>query len=109
MISEDHIEKALDWMRDNCDAAAQARAERVYVEEYRKTLKAEIMREHPSLAVAAQEREAYADKRYIAHLGAIRDAVYTDEKNRFLRAAAEAKINAWQTQSANHRTMEKIR
>ncbi len=32
-ISDEEIDKALDYLRDNADAAAQARAERVYLEE----------------------------------------------------------------------------
>lgn len=79
------------------------------MEEYRKTLKAMIMKEHVNLPVAAQEREAYADVRMQAHIGALKDAVYQDEFHRFKRVAAVATVEAWQTQSANHRAMEKIR
>ena len=106
MIREEDIEKALDYLRDNATAAAQARANRVYVEEYRKTIKAAIMQEHSDLPLGAQEREAYADPRYVEHLQAIRAAVEDDERHRFLRATAEAKIEAWRTQSSNERAMK---
>ena len=58
---------------------------------------------HASLPVAAQEREALADERYLDHLSALRIAVEDDEKMRWLKAAAEAKIEAWRTQAANQR------
>lgn len=103
MISDTEVEKALDFMRDNATKAAISRAERAYVEEYRKVLKAQIMREHPADAIGTQEAKAYSDPRYIQHLKAIRDAVHADEHMRFILAAADAKINAWQTQSANNR------
>lgn len=106
LISEHEVGRALDYLRDNADAAAKARAERIYVEEYRKTVKAQIMKEKADMPLGAQERDAYADDRYVAHLDAIREAVEADERHRFLRSAAEAKIEAWRTQSSNYRSMK---
>ena len=105
-ISDAEVGRALDYLRDNADAAAKARAERIYVEEYRKTIKAQIMQEHAEASGVVQEREAYADPRYIAHLAAIREAVAADERHRFLLSAAEARIDAWRTQSSNERAMK---
>jgi hypothetical protein len=102
-ITDDEIDKALDYLRDNARDAAQAKANRVYVEEYRKVLKAQLMKEHGNLSAVLQEREAYSDPRYVEHLEAIRQAVMDDEKHRFLRASADAKIEAWRTQSSNTR------
>lgn len=102
-ITDDEIDKALDYLRDNARDAAQARADRIYVEEYRKVIKAQIMKEHGDKSAVIQEREAYADPRYVAHLEAIKEAVLEDEGHRFLRAAADAKIEAWRTQSSNTR------
>lgn len=102
-ITDDEIDKALDYLRDNARDAAQARADRIYVEEYRKVIKAQLMKEHGDKSAVLQEREAYADPRYVAHLDAIKQAVFEDEGHRFLRAAADAKIEAWRTQSSNTR------
>lgn len=102
-ITDEEIDKALDYLRDNARDAAQAKANRVYVEEYRKVIKAQLMKENGQLSGILQEREAYADPRYIAHLDAIKEAVEIDEGHRFLRAAADAKIEAWRTQSSNSR------
>lgn len=102
-ITDDEIDKALDYLRDNAMDAAQARADRIYVEEYRKVIKAQIMKEHGDKSAVIQEREAYVDPRYVAHLEAIKEAVLEDEGHRFLRAAADAKIEAWRTQSSNTR------
>ena len=104
MIAEDEIERAVNWLAQNATKAAQARANREYVSEYRKTLKAQLMRERADLPLTAQEREAYADDRYVAHLEALREAVEADEKMRWLQAAAEAKVSAWQTQQRSLRT-----
>jgi hypothetical protein len=103
-ITDDEIDKALDFMRDNANAAAEAKANRIYLLEYRKSLKAILMKESSSESGVIQERNAYSDPRYIAHLEAIREAVFNDEKLGFLRAAAEAKVEAWRSMSANTRT-----
>lgn len=102
-ITEDEVDRALDWLRDNADEAAAAAANRSYVQEYRKSLKAQIMKEHEGKPLGIQEREAYADQRYIDHLGAIKAAVFQDVKMDFLARAADAKVKAWQTFSANSR------
>jgi 16S rRNA G966 N2-methylase RsmD len=103
MISDDDIEKALDFLRNNATKAAKAKAERAYMEEYRKVVKAQLMREHDDKALGAQEAIAYADPRYKQHLEAMREAIERDEYNRWMLTAAEAKIEAWRTQSSNQR------
>lgn len=103
MITDDHVEKALDFLRDNAEEAAKARAERIYLEEFRKSLKAQIMAEHLSEPLGAQERAAYSDTRYLNHLEGLKQAVFLDERLRFLRGAAEAKLDAWRTYQANQR------
>ena len=106
MITDDDVEKAIDYLRDSADEASQARANRVYMEEYRKSLKAMIMKEHTQLPVSAQEREAYADKRYLSHLLGLQQSVKEDEYRRFLRVPADAKIEAWRSFQANYRAMK---
>lgn len=108
MITDDDIEKALDYLRDNAAKAAKAKAERIYMEEYRKVVKSQIMRENDNLALGAQEAIAYSDERYKQHLQAMRDAIDRDEYHRWMLIAAEAKIEAWRTQSSNSRAQGKV-
>lgn len=108
MIQDEDIEKAVEYLRDNSRAAAQAKANRIYMEEYRKVIKAQIMREFAG-ALGMQEREAYADSRYTQHLEAVKEAVEKDEYHRWMMSAAEAKIEAWRTQQANNRALDKVR
>ena len=97
MITQRDIEKALDFLRDSAESAAMNRSNRVYMEEYRKSLKAQLMSENLYIPVNAQEREAYKNVEYITHLEAMKEAIYQDEKLRFLIEAAKIKISAWQT------------
>lgn len=98
MIEESDVERAIQWMIDNAGKAAEARANREHVEQFRKTLKAQLMKEHAAHPLGVQEREAYADARYVAHLDALRAAVEQDERMRWLMTAAETRVSAWQTQ-----------
>lgn len=108
MIADDDIEKALAWLVANARSAAQAKANRIYVEEYRKTLKSQLMLRSGMTSAAMQERDAYAHPDYVAHLEAIKEAVYQDEHHKWLMSAAEAKIEAWRTFNANARAGAKI-
>lgn len=103
MISDDEVDKAVEYLRGNARAAAQAKANRIYMEEYRKVVKSQIMRENSNVALGAQEAIAYSDTRYTQHLKAMEVSIEKDEYNKWMMIAAEAKIEAWRTQQANSR------
>lgn len=103
MIQEKDIEAAVDWLRDTAESCAKKRAERLYLDDFTRSLKAQIMAEHLAEPLGAQERHAYADVRYRNHLEALKQAIFLDEQASFLRHAAEAKLRAWQTQCSNER------
>lgn len=108
VISDADVQAALDRLRFKGKDAARAKAERIYLEEYRKSIKAKIMGKHLSLPVSAQEREAYSSQEYVAHLEVMRDAIENDELCRWQMIAAQAVIEAWRTASANQRIESKI-
>jgi hypothetical protein len=108
VIHEAEIEKALEWLVKNATPAAQARANRVYVEEYSKPLRAMLMKKSGEQSIGGQEREAYAHPDYIAHLEALKVAVEEDEKMRWLQKTAEAKIECWRSEQANMRAQGKV-
>lgn len=102
MISDAEAEKAVEYLRDSATGAAQARADRLYLEQWVKTVKAQCQAEKTG-SVAATEIQALTDERYLQALQAYREAVAADEKARFLREAAAAKLEAWRTLSATRR------
>ena len=108
IITDDDVQKALDYLRTNAPKAAQAKANRIYMEEFRKSVKAQMMTMYNSLPVNAQEREAYRSKTYTDHLKAMQEAVYQDELNRWGMVAATSTIEAWRTQNANRRGEGKL-
>ena len=103
MISDESLEKALDYLRDSATEAAQARANRLHLEDFSRVLKAQIMSEHLAETIGSQERYAYSDIRYRNHLEGLKVAIFDDEKRRYLREAASAKIEIWRSEQANQR------
>ena len=95
--------KAVDFIIKNGKKAAKAKANRVYMDEYRKSLKAILMKRSPELSVNAQERDAYSHPEYIQHLKAILEAVEAEEELRWQMIAAQARVEVWRSQEATNR------
>jgi hypothetical protein len=108
IVEDSDVEKALDRLRFGAKVAAKARAERLYLTEYRKSLKALLMKNNLDLPIGGQEREAYAHPDYLKHLEAMRFAIEADELCQWQQVAAQAVIEAWRTNSANQRIETKI-
>lgn len=108
IISDDDVEAALSGLFDHAGEAAKRRAERLYMEEYRKVVKAEEMGKSNASTIGEQERQAYASENYKEHLDAMRTAIELDERARFKMQAFAATIDAWRTQESNLRAMGKM-
>ena len=105
-MSEIDPQAAVDYMVAKAGEYAQAEANKVYMEEMRKTIKAEVMIEAEALGhktAAMQEREAYASEKYIRHLELLRTAVEERERLRWMLIAAQARIEVWRSQEASNR------
>lgn len=108
VITDEQVQEAFDRLRFGATKAAQAKANRLYLTEYRKVLKSEGMKNHLDLPLAGQEREAYASPAYKAHLLAMKEAIEQDELFTWQMVRARAVIEAWRTASANQRGESKI-
>lgn len=80
-----------------------AKANVVYMTEYRKTQKSILMNESTSKTVDQRESYAYSHPNYIAHLEALRVAVAEAERLRWLMIGAEAKIEVWRSLESSAR------
>ena len=104
MITEKQVQEALDWMIQNEDALAEAKAAYHDLDRFSKTIKAELMSNISSnMSVAARETEALANKEYKTHLDNLRIA-----EEQYLRYEYKMDHNKlicqlWQTISANKR------
>ena len=95
--------EAVDYILRHAKHFAKAKAERVYLEEYRKSLKSILMKRSMETAVNAQEREAYSHDEYVALLKGLKEAVEIEEKLRWDLVGAQARVEIWRTEQANNR------
>ena len=102
-MEEINIYKCLDYIRDHAKQYAQAKANRVYLEEYRKSLKATLMATQIGEPVNAREIYAYAHHDYTRLLEGIKEAIEQEENLRWKLIAAQAKIEVFRTLEANKR------
>ena len=103
-MSEDRDpHKAVDYILLNGKKFAKAKAERCYIEEYRKSLKAILMKRSMENAIGAQERDAYAHPEYVQLLDGLKEAVLIEERLKWDITAATLRVEIWRTEQANNR------
>lgn len=94
---------AVDYILKNAAEFSKAKAERVYLEEFRKSKKALLMNDCIEKAVNAREQYAYSHPEYIAVLEGIKAAIEVEEKLRWDLVAAQARVEIWRSQEATAR------
>jgi hypothetical protein len=98
--------KAIEFILDNAPRYAQAKAQRVYLEEFRKTKKALLMKDALARGIdsgIAQEREAYAHYEYQELLLGLQAAIEKEETLKWKLTAAQMKSDIWRSEQASER------
>ena len=103
MSEERDPHKAVDYILKHAALFAKAKAERTYIEQYRKSLKAILMKRSNETALGAQEREAYAHPEMLEMIKGLQAAVEIEEKLKWDITAAEMRVEIWRTEQANNR------
>jgi len=107
---ERNVEALLDEYREKGQEYAKARARRTYIEEFKKSKFAMLMRKADSEGFktgTAQEREAYASAEYQDLLKGIEAAVEAEERLRYDMRADEMQLEVWRTIRADERQERK--
>lgn len=102
--------KAVEFIIKNAKTHAQAKANRRYLEEFRKSKKALCMKDALAQGIEAanaQEREAYSNPDYIALLEGLRAAIEIEEALSWQMEAAKLKVEIWRTEQANNRVQDR--
>jgi hypothetical protein len=98
--------KAIEYIIENSCKFAEAKAQRMYLEEFRKTKKALLMKEALELgfeSAVAQEREAYASVDYQLLLKGLQVAIEKEETLKWMLTAAQMKADIWRSEQASER------
>ena len=103
-------EQSAQKIRDKAPAYGAAKAQRVYLEEFRKSKKALLMKESLSMgyeAANAQEREAYADPSYQQLLKGLAAAIEQEETLRWELESYRLDIEIWRSREATNRNQDR--
>ena len=101
-------EEAAETIRELAPKYGEAKAQRAYLEEFRRAKKALLMKDSLLLgekAVNAQEREALADPEYLQLLKGLAVAIEQEESLRWQLEAARLEIDIWRTRQASERLL----
>lgn len=101
-------ELAAETIREKAHEFGKAKGDRVYLEEFRRSKKAMLMKDCLAMGVEAanaQEREALADPEYVSLLKGLAVAVENEETLKWQLEAARLEIEIWRTRQANERAV----
>ena len=98
--------KAIEFILEQAPRFAEAKAQRVYIENFLRTKKALLMKEAQIKGIdsgVAQEREAYAHPEYQELLRGLQVATEREEALKWKLIAAQMKSDIWRSEQASER------
>ena len=99
--------EAINFIYNNAKLFAQAKANRIYLEEFRKSKKAILMSQSQEKTAVGREQDAYAHPEYLAVIDGLRTAVEDEEELRWKMIAAQARVEVWRSEEATARAMDR--
>lgn len=110
-MDQKDINDAVNYLYTHGRKYAEAKAHRVYLEEFRKSQKAMLMKvaltDGRAKSAAVAEIEAYADPAYVEILKGLEAATEAEETFRWGLVSAQARIDVWRSQEASNRAFDK--
>jgi hypothetical protein len=101
-----NVEECARFIRENAGSYGNAKGRRVYLDEFRKSKKALLMKDALRKGIEAanaQEREAYANPEYRELLEGLAAAIEDEETLKWKIEAARLDIEIWRTRQATER------
>lgn len=98
---------AIDFIIKNAGEFAKAKAQRIYLEEFRKTKKALLMNQCTEKAANAREQYAYSHTEYQELLEGLRAAVEVEEELKWKLESARLRVEVFKTQSFSDRQQDR--
>jgi hypothetical protein len=98
--------KAIEFILEQAPKYAVAKSQRIFLEEFRKTKKALLMKDAMTRgfdSAVAQEREAYAHPEYEELLHGLTEAILQEETLLWKLRAAQMKSDIWRSEQASER------
>jgi hypothetical protein len=105
MSERDH-NIAIDFIIANSRKFAEAKAQRIYLEEFRKSKKALLMAHSDAKTAVEREQYAYSHPEYLELLEGMRAAIEQEEYLKWKMTAAQIVTECWRTEQANNRRQD---
>lgn len=102
-MTEDQAQKAIDFIRDSAPEFAKAKADRTYIENYLKVVKAQAMADSDKKTLGDREIDAYMSEKYLFQLTEMRNAVATEEELKYRMEAAKLRFEHYKIECFNNR------
>ena len=94
--------KCVAYIMENAPKFAQAKAERVFIENFLRTVKSRLMQNEEG-TLGNKEAYAYAHPEYEAQLRGLKEATEKEENLKFMLLAAQMRFDTWKTQEYSKR------
>jgi hypothetical protein len=95
--------KAVDFLLEHAEKYAKAKANRIQIEEFRKSKKALLMNQCSAETVNAREQYAYSHSEYIQLIEGLKEAVEIEESLKWKMTAAQMRVEIWRSLEATSR------
>jgi hypothetical protein len=99
--------KAINFIIDNAPKFAEAKSNRVYLENFLKVKKAQLMQDCKNEPVSRAESYALAHPDYLVIVEGIKIAMLEEEKLKYFLEAARLRAEIYRTQEASRRNEER--
>ena len=99
--------KAINFIIDNAPKFAEAKSNRVYLENFLKVKKAQLMQDCKNEPVSRAESYALAHPDYLVIVEGIKIAMLEEEKLKYFLEAARLRAEIWRTTEASNRNQDR--
>jgi hypothetical protein len=99
--------KAINFIIENAPKYAEAKSQRVYLENFLKVKKAQLMQDCKNEPVSRAESYALAHPDYLVIVNGIKIAMLEEEKLKYFLEAARLRAEIWRTTEASNRNQER--
>lgn len=102
-MNDSDAQKAIDDIRDSAPEFAKAKAERTYIENYLKVVKAKEMAKSDKKTLGDREIDAYMSMEYETQLRGMRAAVAIEEELKWKMEASKLRFEHYKIECFNNR------
>ena len=99
---------AIDFIIKHGNEYAVAKAERVYIEQYLKVVKAKLMNDCANMPATKSEAYALAHPDFKLQIDGLKVAVEKEETLKWHLEAARLRVEVWRSQEASNRGQDKV-